>query len=162
MVSKRLYAWQVLYVERTRIDKYNKRIGVLMALLSKKSKRAREQDDKINTPSEMIDSSEDKLWESDPMKALVFEGTERRKKLNWWARFTLSIIIVLTFLFLVWLLFMEQLPQASRDLINIMVGAYVAVLAKSTDYWFKDKDDPEHRETQSHLEKNDASEDNSN
>ena len=27
-----------------------------------------------------------------------------------------------------------------------MVGAYVAVLAKSTDYWFKDKDDPEHKE----------------
>ena len=119
-----------------------------MALLSKKNERAREQDDRINTPSEMIDSSEDKLWESDPMKALVFEGTERRKKLNWWARFLLSIIIVLTFLFLVWLLFMEELPQASRDLINIMVGAYVAVLAKSTDYWFKDKDDPEHKESQ--------------
>jgi hypothetical protein len=27
-----------------------------------------------------------------------------------------------------------------------MVGAYVAVLAKATDYWFKDKDDPEHKE----------------
>tara|TARA_B100002019_G_scaffold167417_1_gene144797 strand:- start:11692 stop:12087 length:396 start_codon:yes stop_codon:yes gene_type:complete len=131
-----------------------------MALLSKKNERAREQDDRINTPSEMIDSSEDKLWESDPMKALVFEGTERRKKLNWWARFLLSIIIVLTFLFLVWLLFMEELPQASRDLINIMVGAYVAVLAKSTDYWFKDKDDPEHRETQSHLENGNNNEDN--
>ena len=131
-----------------------------MALLSKKNVRAREEDDRINTPSEMIDSSEDKLWESDPMKALVFEGTERRKKLNWWARFTLSIIIVLTFLFLVWLLFMEELPQASRDLINIMVGAYVAVLAKSTDYWFKDKDDPEHRETQSHLENGNNNEDN--
>tara|TARA_B100000085_G_scaffold284898_1_gene319209 strand:+ start:492 stop:887 length:396 start_codon:yes stop_codon:yes gene_type:complete len=131
-----------------------------MALLSKKNERAREQDDRINTPSEMIDSSEDKLWESDPMKALVFEGTERRKKLNWWARFLLSIIIVLTFLFLVWLLFMEELPQASRDLINIMVGAYVAVLAKSTDYWFKDKDDPEHRETQSHLENGNNTEDN--
>lgn len=131
-----------------------------MALLSKKNVRAREEDDRINTPSEMIDSSEDKLWESDPMKALVFEGTERRKKLNWWARFLLSIIIVLTFLFLVWLLFMEELPQASRDLINIMVGAYVAVLAKSTDYWFKDKDDPEHRETQSHLENGNNNEDN--
>ena len=131
-----------------------------MALLSKKNERAREEDDRINTPSEMIDSSEDKLWESDPMKALVFEGTERRKKLNWWARFTLSIIIVVTFLFLVWLLFMEELPQASRDLINIMVGAYVAVLAKSTDYWFKDKDDPEHRETQSHLENGNNYEDN--
>ena len=131
-----------------------------MALLSKKNERAREEDDRINTPSEMIDSSEDKLWESDPMKALVFEGTERRKKLNWWARFTLSIIIVVTFLFLVWLLFMEEIPQASRDLINIMVGAYVAVLAKSTDYWFKDKDDPEHRETQSHLENGNNNEDN--
>ena len=131
-----------------------------MALLSKKNERAREEDDRINTPSEMIESSEDKLWESDPMKALVFEGTERRKKLNWWARFTLSIIIVVTFLFLVWLLFMEELPQASRDLINIMVGAYVAVLAKSTDYWFKDKDDPEHRETQSHLENGNNNEDN--
>ena len=39
-----------------------------------------------------------------------------------------------------------RLPAESRDLINIMVGAYVAVLAKSTDYWFKDKDDPEHKE----------------
>jgi len=34
-------------------------------------------------------------------------------------------------------------------LINIMVGAYVAVLAKATDYWFKDKDDPEHKESES-------------
>jgi len=28
------------------------------------------------------------------------------------------------------------------------VGAYVAVLAKSTDYWFKDKDDPEQKESE--------------
>jgi hypothetical protein len=34
-----------------------------------------------------------------------------------------------------------------------MVGAYVAVLAKSTDYWFKDKDDPEHKESQDLKEK---------
>ena len=48
---------------------------------------------------------------------------------------------------------LEELPQASRDLINIMVGAYVAVLAKATDYWFKDKDDPEHKETERELAK---------
>ncbi len=52
------------------------------------------------------------------------------------------------FLFLVWLLFFGALPAESRDLINIMVGAYVAVLAKATDYWFKDKDDPEQKESQ--------------
>jgi len=68
--------------------------------------------------------------------------------MNWYARFVLSLIIVTTFIFLVWLLFYAELPQASRDLVNIMVGAYVAVLAKSTDYWFKDKDDPEHKEGQ--------------
>ena len=116
-----------------------------MAILSRKD---RENDNKINTIKEMVLSSEEALWEGDPMKALVFEGTERRKKLNWWARFLLSLIIVLTFIFLIWLLFMGDLPQASRDLINIMVGAYVAVLAKSTDYWFKDKDDPEQKESE--------------
>ena len=105
-------------------------------------------DDKINTETEFIDSSEEKLWEQNPMEALRYEKIETRKKLNWWARFSLSLIVVLTFLFLVWLLFYAELPQASRDLVNIMVGAYVAVLAKSTDYCFKDKDDPEQKETE--------------
>ena len=103
-------------------------------------------DGKINTSFEMIEEQEEKLWETNPMEALRHERIETRKKLNWWARFSLSMIIVMTFLFLVWLLFFGELPTASRDLINIMVGAYVAVLAKATDYWFKDKDDPEQKE----------------
>ena len=103
-------------------------------------------DGKINTSLEMIDEQEEKLWETNPMEALRYEKIETRKKLNWWARFILSMIIVMTFLFLIWLLFYGELPAASRDLINIMVGAYVAVLAKATDYWFKDKDDPEQKE----------------
>ena len=103
-------------------------------------------DGKINTGIEMIEEQEEKLWETNPMEALRYEKIETRKKLNWWARFTLSMIIVTTFLFLIWLLFYGELPAASRDLINIMVGAYVTVLAKATDYWFKDKDDPEQKE----------------
>ena len=103
-------------------------------------------DGKINSSVEMIEDQEEKLWESNPMEALRYEKIETRKKLNWWARFSLSMIIVMTFLFLIWLLFFGALPAESRDLINIMVGAYVAVLAKATDYWFKDKDDPEHKE----------------
>ena len=105
-------------------------------------------DGKINTSVEMIDAQEEKLWEQNPMEALRYEKIETRKKLNWMARYILSMIIVLTFLFLIWLLFYGSLPAESRDLVNIMVGAYVAVLAKSTDYWFKDKDDPEHKESQ--------------
>ena len=105
-------------------------------------------DDKINTAIEMVHMNEEKLWETNPIEALKYEKIETRKKLNWWARFTLSLIIVFTFLFLIWLLFFGSLPPESRDLINIMVGAYVAVLAKATDYWFKDKDDPEHKESE--------------
>ena len=105
-------------------------------------------DGKINTGIEMIEDQEEKLWEQNQMEALRYEKIETRKKLNWMARYVLSMIIVLTFLFLIWLLFYGELPQASRDLVNIMVGAYVAVLAKATDYWFKDKDDPEQKEAE--------------
>ena len=103
-------------------------------------------DGKINSGIEMIEDQEEKLWEQNPMEALRYEKIETRKKLNWMARYVLSMIIVITFLFLIWLLFYGELPAASRDLVNIMVGAYVAVLAKATDYWFKDKDDPEQKE----------------
>ena len=76
------------------------------------------------------------------------DAVESRKIKNYWARITLSWGIVATFLILVWLLFFAALPDESRDLVNILVGAYVAVLAKSTDYWFKEKDDPEHKEAE--------------
>ena len=111
-------------------------------------------DGKINTGIEMIENQEEKLWETNPMEALKYEKIETRKKLNWWARFSLSLIIVTTFLFLIWLLFYGALPQESRDLVNIMVGAYVAVLAKATDYWFKDKDDPEQKESENMANSN--------
>jgi len=114
--------------------------------MNKKIFKKRSEDGKVNTSAEMIEEQEEKLWESNPMEALRYEKIETRKKLNWWSRFTLSLIIVLTFLFLIWLLFFGSLPAESRDLVNIMVGAYVAVLAKATDYWFKDKDDPEQKE----------------
>ena len=73
---------------------------------------------------------------------------ENRKLLNFWARFSISLGNGLTFLILLYLLFFADVQETSRDLINILVGAYVAVLAKSTDYWFKDKSDPEHAEAE--------------
>ena len=76
------------------------------------------------------------------------KSIEARKKMNFMARFALSVTILGTFIFLIWLLFFTDLKAESRDLVNILIGAYVAVLAKSTDYWFKDKDDPEHKETE--------------
>ena len=87
----------------------------------------------------------------DEVKQIKVSGSkaiESRKKMNFMARFFLSVTILGTFIFLIWLLFFTELKADSRDLVNILIGAYVAVLAKSTDYWFKDKDDPEHKETE--------------
>ena len=71
---------------------------------------------------------------------------ENRKLLNFWARFVISIANAFTFLVLLYLLFYADDKETSRDLVNILMGAYVAVLAKSTDYWFREKKDHEHEE----------------
>ena len=73
-------------------------------------------------------------------------AVENRKLLNFWARFIISVANAVTFLAVLWLLFYAEVKDTSRDLVNILIGAYVAVLAKSTDYWFKDKRDAEHDE----------------
>jgi hypothetical protein len=73
-------------------------------------------------------------------------AVENRKLLNFWARFVISVANAVTFLAVLWLLFYAEVKDTSRDLVNILIGAYVAVLAKSTDYWFKDKRDAEHDE----------------
>ena len=91
--------------------------------------------------------------EAKQIKVSGSKAIESRKKMNFMARFMLSVTILGTFIFLIWLLFFTELKADSRDLVNILIGAYVAVLAKTTDYWFKDKDDPEHKESET-LQKN--------
>ena len=113
----------------------------------KSTRKKRQGDGKVNTAVEMIDASEETLWEKNPVEALKYERIETRKKMNWMARFSLSLITSLTFLILLYLLFFTDLKDGHRDLINILVGAYVGVLAKSTDYWFKDKEDAEDKES---------------
>jgi len=116
--------------------------------IPKNIKKSKQGDKKVNTAKEMINASEEALWGKSPVEALKYERVERRKRMNWLARFTLSLMAMGTFLVLLWLLFFTDLKDGHRDLINILVGAYVGVLAKSTDYWFKDKDDAEDKETQ--------------
>ena len=71
------------------------------------------------------------------------DAKENRRLLHFWARFIISIANAITFLALLYLLFFAEVKETSRDLVNILVAAYVAVLAKSTDYWYKDKKEPE-------------------
>ena len=76
------------------------------------------------------------------------KSIETRKKLNFWARLVLSLVIFGAFFILLYLLFFAQVGETYRDIVNILVGTYVAILTKTADYWFKDKDDPEHKETE--------------
>ena len=116
--------------------------------IPKNIKKSRQSDRKVNTAKEMINASEEALWGKNPVEALKFERIESRKRMNWLARFSLSLIVLGTFLILIYLLFFSDLKDGHRDLINILAGAYVGVLAKTTDYWFKDKDDAEDKESQ--------------
>ena len=75
------------------------------------------------------------------------KSIETRKKLNFWARFALSLVVFGTFLLLLYLLFFQEVGSTYRDIVNILVGSFVAILTKTADYWFKDKDDPEHKES---------------
>ena len=69
----------------------------------------------------------------EPKLSIKGAQLESRRNRNWFARYSI----------LVGLLFFSIVPDEARDLLNILVGAYVAVLAKTTDYWFKEKEDPE-------------------
>ena len=86
--------------------------------------------------------------ESDMKKEDQQKSIESRKKLNFWARFVLSIVVFGAFFVLLYLLFFATVGETYRDIVNILVGSFVAILTKTTDYWFKDKDDPEHKESQ--------------
>ena len=86
--------------------------------------------------------------ESDMKKEEQSKSIETRKKLNFYARFVLSLVVFGTFLLLLYLLFFQEVGTTYRDIVNILVGSFVAILTKTADYWFKDKDDPEHKESE--------------
>ena len=48
----------------------------------------------------MVEENKVELWRKDPMAAMSLASVEKRKMLNWWARFTISGMIFLTFLIL--------------------------------------------------------------
>ena len=62
------------------------------------------------------------------------QAIERRKKLNFWARFALSLVVFGAFFVLLYLLFFQEVGETYRDIVNILIGTYVAVLTKTADY----------------------------
>ena len=73
---------------------------------------------------------------------------ETRKRLRFYARFFLSGVVFLVFFVLLYVLFYGTLvTDTYRDIINILIGTYVAALMKVVNYWFSEKDDSEHQES---------------
>ena len=79
---------------------------------------------------------------------------EKRKRLRFYARFSLSCVVFLVFFCLLYVLFYGELvTDTYRDIVNILIGTYVAALMKVVNYWFTEKDDAEHQESET-LKKN--------
>ena len=73
---------------------------------------------------------------------------EKRKRMRFYARFFLSGVVFLAFFTLLYVLFYGELvTDTYRDIVNILIGTYVAALMKVVNYWFTEKDDSEHQES---------------
>ena len=77
------------------------------------------------------------------------QSIEKRKRLRFYARFSLSCVVFLVFFCLLYVLFYGELvTDTYRDIVNILIGTYVAALMKVVNYWFTEKDDTEHQESE--------------
>ncbi len=65
--------------------------------------------------------------ETDMQKEEHSKSIEVRKKLNFYARFVLSLVVFGSFLLLLYLLFFQQVGDTYRDIVNILVGSFVAI-----------------------------------
>ena len=63
----------------------------------------------IDTPEEVFEESQQKLWKESPMEAFSIEKVEKRKVMNFYARSFFTTTVLGVFIFLIWLLFFTDL-----------------------------------------------------
>ena len=54
-----------------------------------------------------------------------------------WMQFTITTAMFGLFVWIIYLLFHESLDEKFRDLLNIIVGGFLASFGKVVDFWFK-------------------------
>jgi|TARA_R110001592_G_scaffold7420_3_gene41610 hypothetical protein len=56
-----------------------------------------------------------------------------------WMQFTVTILQFILFSGILWLLFHPtlELKEHHRDLLNIIIGTFIATFGKTIDFWFK-------------------------
>ena len=54
-----------------------------------------------------------------------------------WMQYSITIAMFGLFIWIIYLLFHATLPDNFRDLLNIIVGGFLASFGKVVDFWFK-------------------------
>tara|TARA_B100000959_G_scaffold275613_1_gene329234 strand:+ start:985 stop:1371 length:387 start_codon:yes stop_codon:yes gene_type:complete len=90
-------------------------------------------------PHTQLDEIADAIDRGVPPDLIVHEAEleESRKRRQFVARFTLSLTQIGIFIMIITILFFFQITDAFRDLLNILIGGFLATFTKISDYWFK-------------------------
>ena len=104
-----------------------------------------EQNSRSKNPHTQLDEIADAINAGVPAELIVHESEleERTRTRQFAARLTISLITISIFIIVVILLFFFEISDSFRDLLNILIGGFLATFTKISDYWFKgDGGDP--------------------
>ena len=99
---------------------------------------------KPGNPHTQLDEIADAIRAGVPVDLIVheaeLEASQRTRQFA--ARVTMSLLTMGIFIVLVTILFFFQISDSFRDLLNILVGGFLATFTKISDFWFKGDSEP--------------------
>ena len=99
---------------------------------------------KPGNPHTQLDEIADAIRAGVPVDLIVheaeLEASQRSRQFA--ARVTMSLLTMGIFIILVTILFFFQISDSFRDLLNILVGGFLATFTKISDFWFKGDSEP--------------------
>jgi len=98
-----------------------------------------DEDASSKNPHTQLDEIADAINRGVPTDLIVHEAEleERKMTRQFAARFTMSLLTIGIFIVLVVILFFFEISDSFRDLLNILVGGFLATFTKISDFWFK-------------------------
>ena len=99
---------------------------------------------KPGNPHTQLDEIADAIRAGVPVDLIVheaeLEASQRTRQFA--ARVTMSLLTMGIFIILITILFFFQISDSFRDLLNILVGGFLATFTKISDFWFKGDSEP--------------------
>jgi len=99
---------------------------------------------KPGNPHTQLDEIADAIRAGVPVDLIVheaeLEASQRTRQFA--ARVTMSLLTMGIFIILIAILFFFQISDSFRDLLNILVGGFLATFTKISDFWFKGDSEP--------------------